>query len=291
MTITVASFGGGTDSTAMLIGMWEKGEKVDLILFADTGGEKPHTYDHIKRFSEWLVKNGMPEITVVRYKKETLEENCLRIKSLPSIAYGFKKCSLKFKVQPQDQFVNNWQPAKDAWARGEKVIKLIGYDASEGRRAERKSSPINEKKYQFRYPLIEWGWDRATCIDVIKSQQVKCQTCDGSGMIFDLHAALTGDEDCPRCRGKGYEFGFPLPGKSACFFCPSSKAQEVKQLAKQYPDLAARAVVMEKNAILTDIKGLGRDYSWAEMLKFDEAQTKLFDSDWSTAEVPCGCFE
>ncbi|MFZ9221146.1 MAG: phosphoadenosine phosphosulfate reductase family protein [Sediminibacterium sp.] len=255
MTITVASFGGGTDSTAMLIGMMEKGEKVDLILFADTGGEKPHTYDHIKRFSEWLVKNGMPDITVVRYKKETLEENCLRIKSLPSIAYGFKKCSLKFKVQPQDQFVNNWQPAKDAWARGEKVIKLIGYDASEGRRAERPSSPANQKKYQFRYPLIEWGWDRKKCIEVIRSA------------------------------------GLPLPGKSACFFCPSSKAQEVKQLAKDYPDLTQRAIAMEANAELTTIKGLGRDYSWTELLKFDDAQTKLFDSDWSTAEIPCGCME
>ena len=255
MTITVASFGGGTDSTAMLIGMMEKGEKVDLILFADTGGEKPHTMHHIKRFSEWLVKNGMPDITVVRYKKETLEENCLRIKSLPSIAYGFKKCSLKFKVQPQDQFVNNWQPAKDAWARGEKVIKLIGYDASEGRRAERPSSPANQKKYQFRYPLIEWGWDRKKCIEVIRSA------------------------------------GLPLPGKSACFFCPSSKAQEVKQLAKDYPDLTQRAIAMEANAELTTIKGLGRDYSWTELLKFDDAQTKLFDSDWSTAEVPCGCME
>jgi PP-loop superfamily ATP-utilizing enzyme len=253
--INVASFGGGTDSTAMLIGMWEKGEKVDLILFADTGGEKPHTYDHIKRFSEWLVKNGMPEITVVRYKRETLEENCLRVKSLPSIAYGFKKCSLKFKVQPQDQFVNNWQPAKDAWANGEKVIKLIGYDASEGRRAERPSSVINQKKYEFRYPLIEWGWDRKKCIEVIQS------------------------------------VGLPLPGKSACFFCPSSKAQEVKQLAVEYPELAKRAIAMEANAELTTIKGLGRDYSWTELLKFDDAQTKLFDSDWSTAEVPCGCYE
>jgi len=69
--ITVSSFGGGTDSTAMLIGMYQKGEKVDLILFADTGGEKPHTYEHIKRFSAWLVEHGMPEITVVRYQKET----------------------------------------------------------------------------------------------------------------------------------------------------------------------------------------------------------------------------
>ena len=253
--VTVASFGGGTDSTAMLIGMWQRGEKVDLILFADTGGEKPHTYEHINRFSDWLVNNGMPEITIVRYKKETLEENCLRIKSLPSIAYGFKKCSLKFKVQPQDQFVNNWKPAKEAWARGEKVIKLIGYDASESRRAERPSSKVNQKKYHFRYPLIEWGWDRAECIDVIKS------------------------------------FGLELPGKSACFFCPSSKAQEVKELAKQYPDLAKRAIAMEANAELTTIKGLGRDYSWTELLKFDEAQTKLFDSDFSTAEIPCGCYD
>jgi len=253
--ITVSSFGGGTDSTAMLIGMYQKGEKVDLILFADTGGEKPHTYEHIKRFSAWLVEHGMPEITVVRYQKETLEENCFRVKSLPSIAYGHKTCSQKFKIQPQDKFVNNWLPAKEAWKRGERVFKLIGYDASEIRRSEKGPSETNKKKYAFRYPLIEWGWDRKKCIEVIQSA------------------------------------GLPLPGKSACFFCPSSKAQEVKQLANQYPDLAKRAIAMEKNAILTDIKGLGRDYSWADLIEFNEKQLKLIDSDWSTAEVPCGCYQ
>lgn len=249
--ITVASFGGGTDSTAMLIGCWQRGIKVDLILFADTGGEKPHTYEHIKEFSRWLVAHAMPEIIVVRYKKETLEENCLRIKGLPSIAYGFKKCSLKFKVQPQDQYCNNWKPAKDAWKSGEHVVKLIGYDASEDRRAK----IATDKKYNYRYPLIEWGWTRRDCIDVIKFA------------------------------------GLPLPGKSACFFCPSSKAQEVKQLAKDYPELAARAVAMEKNAHLTDIKGLGRNFAWGDLLAFDDAQVKMFDDDWSTAEVPCGCYD
>jgi hypothetical protein len=249
--ITVASFGGGTDSTAMLIGMVQKQLPVDLILFADTGGEKPHTYEHIKKFSEWLVLMGYPPIVSVRYKRETLEENSLRIKGLPSIAYGFKKCSLKFKVQPQDQYCNNWKPAKDAWKRGEKVTKLIGYEAGEERRAK-----ISEdKKYAYRYPLIEWGWDRAKCIEVIQS------------------------------------VGLPLPGKSACFFCPSSKAQEVKQLAKDYPHLAQRALAMEANADLTTIKGLGRNYSWKDLLAFDEAQTKLFDSDYSTTEIPCGCYD
>ncbi len=248
--IVVASFGGGTDSTAMLIGMWERGERVDLILFADTGGEKPHTYEHIKRFSEWLVKNGMPEITVVSCGK-SLEQDCLDRNALPSIAYGFKTCSQRFKIQPQDKFLNNWQPARDVWASGGKVTKLVGYDASEERRAKEYQSD----KYTNRYPLIEWGWDRAICIDLIKS------------------------------------YGIPLPGKSACFFCPSSKAQEVKQLAKQYPDLAKRAIAMEKNAILTDIKGLGRDYSWADLIEFDEKQLKLIDSDWSTSEVACGCYD
>lgn len=36
--LTIASYGGGTNSTAELIGCVEKGIKVDLILFADTGG-------------------------------------------------------------------------------------------------------------------------------------------------------------------------------------------------------------------------------------------------------------
>lgn len=257
--ITVASFGGGTDSTAMLIGMWKRGEKVDLILFADTGGEKPHTYKHIKRFSAWLVDHGMPEITVVRNQKPSrygsLENFSLHHKTLPSIAFGFKSCSQLFKGEPQEDFLNSWEPAVSAWARGEKVTQLIGYDATESRRAEKQLPEKIAKKFIVKHPLIEWGWTRKKCIEVIQSA------------------------------------GLQLPGKSACFFCPSSKAQEVKQLAKEYPDLAKRAIAMEKNAILTDIKGLGRDYSWTELLKFDEAQIKMFDDNWSTAEVPCGCFE
>jgi len=257
--ITVASFGGGTDSTAMLIGMQQRGERVDLILFADTGGEKPHTYEHIKRFSDWLVGHGMPEITVVKNEKPSrfgsLENFCLHHKTLPSIAFGFKSCSQLFKGEPQEEFLASWEPAVSVWRDGGKITQLIGYDATESRRAEKQLPEKITEKFIVRHPLIEWGWDRKKCIEVIQSA------------------------------------GLPLPGKSACFFCPSSKAQEVKELARQYPELAKRAIAMEKNANLTTIKGLGRDYSWTELLEFDDAQTKLFDSDYSTAEVPCGCYD
>ena len=39
--MNIVSFGGGTNSTAMIIGMYLHKIPIDLILFADTGGEQP----------------------------------------------------------------------------------------------------------------------------------------------------------------------------------------------------------------------------------------------------------
>lgn len=52
--MNVVSFGGGTNSTAMIIGMYLHKIPIDLILFADTGGEQPHTYEFManKEFEE-----------------------------------------------------------------------------------------------------------------------------------------------------------------------------------------------------------------------------------------------
>jgi len=244
----VASYGGGTNSTAMLIELAERGENVDLILFADTGGEKPHTYEYIKIFSKWLTDHGMPEITIVK-SKITLEEDCLKRGALPSVAYGFKTCSQRWKAQPQEKYVNNWQPAKDFWKSGGKIEKLIGFDADEPQRAKE----FEDKKYIARYPLIEWDYGRDECINII------------------LDADL------------------PLPGKSACFFCPSSKKQEILQLARMYPDLALRALEMEKNAELTQVKGLGRSFAWDDLLYADEKQCDLFPESY--VEIDCGCYD
>ena len=115
--MNIVSYGGGTNSTAMLIECVKRGVQVDLILFADTGGERPNTYNYVKLFSEWLVANGMPEIITVKKVRAngevlTLEQNCIEKNMLPSIAYGFKSCSQKYKIQPLDKYVNNWPAAK-----------------------------------------------------------------------------------------------------------------------------------------------------------------------------------
>ena len=260
--MNIVSFGGGTNSTALLIGMYRKKIPVDLILFADTGAECPHTYNHIKLFNEWLINHGMPEITVVKnVDKEgnifTLEQECLQSHSLPSIAYGWKKCSLKYKVGPQDKFCNNFEPCKAVWDRGEKVIKYIGYDAGEERRKENAFSiDLQDKKYKKVYALIDCSWYR---------------------------------EDCIRVR---QEEGLPLPGKSSCFFCPSMKKAEIKALRRKYPELFDRAIAIESNAKenLLKVKGLGRNYAWKDWIDWEDSQISMCDF-YDENNIPCSCYD
>ena len=228
----ILSFGGGTDSTAIICGWVERGlEPFDYILFADTGGERPHTYEHIERMQDYLKKHGMPPITIVRKVKRdktlyTLEQNCLDQKMLPSLAYGFKGCSQKYKIAPQEKFVNNIPGMRKFFKEGGKVHKYIGYEFSERRRWMK--APVEDDKYIYHYPLVEWEWSRPECIEAIKRA------------------------------------GLPLPGKSSCFFCPASTKPEIAQLKETYPVLFERALAMEDNAVLKTVKGLGRRFSWRD---------------------------
>lgn len=243
--MNIVSYGGGVNSTALLIECFNRKERIDLILFADTGGEKPHTYQYITLFSDWLVAHNMPEIISVKAVK-TLEQRCLDDHCLPSIAYGHPGCADRHKIQPQNKFCNNHEPAKEVWKRGEKIIKFIGIDADEEHRAK----IAEDKKYTYRYPLVEWNFGRGECKNIIQKA------------------------------------GLPLPGKSACFFCPSSKIKEIRALKAHYPELAKRAIAIERNAINTRVLGLGRGFSWEVILSHDE----LFDFP-NPPEMNCGCYD
>lgn len=237
----VVAYGMGVDSTAMLVGMHARGEPApDLILFADTGGEKTSTYDYLPTIQAWLRSVGWPEVIVVRRKPgksrklpgvtyATLEENCLVNETLPSLAFGFKGCSLKWKVEPQNRYVSGWAPAKAIWAHGLKVTKLIGYDS--GKADSRRSKIQEDDQYAYRYPLREWGWTREDCEAAIRAA------------------------------------GLPLPTKSACYYCPASRLPEVELLAREEPAKFLAAVRMEDRARagahgLGTTAGLNRHFSW-----------------------------
>jgi hypothetical protein len=257
---TVLSYGGGVNSTAILIGLVDRDEPPDLILFADTGGELPETYEYRDRFSDWLVARGFPAIVSVSQtgsKYKTLEDECNVKGFLPSVAYGGRSCSIRWKQEPMHSFIIRWQPAIECWAAGDKVTKFIGYDAGEKRRGE---SMVEDKQYRYRFPLKEWGWDRKACTAAILAA------------------------------------GLCLPPKSACWFCPAMKKREVIELAKKHPALFARALDIEENAEArkdlegrTDgAKGLGVQWSWRSLVKADRDQQRLFIDP---PPMPCSCWD
>ena len=250
LTVTapvVVSYGAGTNSTAMVCEMVRRGEPIAAVVFADTGGERPATYEHLREFSDWLVARGYPAITTVQQTTKvgdvtvtTLEAECLQGRRLPGIAYGFGSCSEKWKQRPFRAWLKQtgWQG----------VTVCIGFDADEPHRAER--GDLHDSGYVKRYPLIEWGMGRDECIAAI----------DAAGLT--------------------------RPGKSACFYCPSSKAHEILALPQE---LKNRAMAMEANAELTVIRGLGRSFAWTDLLRADAAQGRLdFEQ---RMETPCGCFD
>jgi hypothetical protein len=231
----VVAYGLGVNSTAMLVEFVHRDIRPDLILFADTGGEKPETYAYLPVIQEYLAEVGFPPVVTVRYHPvravyHTLEQQCLHTGTLPSLAYGGRSCSMKYKKEPQDRFVRHWPPAVDCWRRGAKVLKAIGFDA--GPADSRRHRYEEDDEYRYWYPLAEWGYDRQRCQQIIAAA------------------------------------GLPVPMKSACWFCPASKKPEILWLQQRHPELLARALAIERNArdSLTSVKGLGRCFSWEEYL-------------------------
>lgn len=229
--LTAACFGAGVDSTAMLVALKLADLRPDIITFADLRAEKPETLDHLHRMNAVLVEWGWEPIAVCR--KETLPGtgysdlygNCMSNETLPSLAFGLKSCSAKWKRLPQDQLIKgvksgpNACPPHPVWIeavrRGERIIKLIGYDCGRVDIRRAHNLAVADADFDYAYPLQMLGWDRAACIRIITDTL-------GADMV---------------------------PIKSACFFCPASKIWELYWLAAHHPDLLERALVLERNAL------------------------------------------
>lgn len=257
----IVSYGGGINSTAMLVGMAERGIRPDAILFADTGGEHPRTYSFIEKVSQWCKDNGLPDITVVKYAPKransvawtTLEQECLERKQLPSLAYGWHKCAAKWKARPQILWLEQSEQAQAVIASGRVIKKAVGFHIGEQHRRKDHIQDPNTVKV---YPLIEWRWAQEECLQAVS------------------RAGLTGG------------------GKSSCFFCPASTKTQVRALARDNPELFRRALAIEDAAIaggeLQTVAGLGRHWTWRQVAAAEQCQLSMFRD---TLETPCGCYD
>lgn len=213
------NFGGGVDSTAVIILCAVAGFRPDWILFADTGSEMPGTLNHVVKMQEWMKLNttDWPEITVVKWIRkdgtfEPLHDNCLRTGHLPSKAYGYAGCTSKWKIYPMDK----WRKA-NGFQQG---AFAVGYNASEHRRIKTACQRGDNPNFTAWYPLVAWGVTRDVCEQIVK------------------------------------EAGFVV-GKSSCFMCPNMRQNEWKDLKDKHPVLFETAALIEERAFMNGNYGRG----------------------------------
>ena len=129
---------------------------LDYILFSDTLAEKPETYQYFEILNSFLRGAGYPEITrLPPYRAEGLYGECIRLKRLPSIVYGFKSCSEKWKRRPYLKFIKDNGLSE--------VTAYKAYDADE----EHRLNDYDTALEKVRFPLIDWGMDRLDCVKEI----------------------------------------------------------------------------------------------------------------------------
>lgn len=142
--VKVVSFGAGVNSTAILalvkLGELDLGDH--LIVFADTGAERPSTYCHIREMQKemdiQIVKNPIP-----------LYDFCLKNHVIPSRLHRW--CTDRWKVQPMRHSIEA--------TVGTGYNYVIGFDATEERRVLRSRARNDDAEF----PLYDLGITRKAC--------------------------------------------------------------------------------------------------------------------------------
>ena len=143
--ITVASFSGGKDSTAMLHLLAETGQQANEIIFYETGWEFPQIFDHIES-----VENKL-NIKIVRLRYYRHYDELLT-------RYGRPHGSGGWCVARKTDTCNKFIRAIKA------DVEYIGFAYDEQRRAERLISG-KRRKWEVKFPLIEAHMTQKDCLE------------------------------------------------------------------------------------------------------------------------------
>jgi len=152
-TTSVLSYGGGVNTTALMVMLVRKEMPFDVAVFADTGGEIPETYQYLDVAQRYLERHGV-EFKVVRSKSGTLYDTCKRRNVIPSKIWRWS--TRDYKITPIHAYYRSL---------GTHIREYMGIAYDEvGRMKASKEDYITSE-----FPLIDWKMTREDCIAVIKS--------------------------------------------------------------------------------------------------------------------------
>jgi hypothetical protein len=238
VTLCTISYGGGVQSTAMLVlaTQGRLGYTPDAALFANVGddSEHPASLDYVRDIATpWAAERGLAVHEIKRTRRDGTPFKSLMTTMLehdnPDVAREVipvrgengaplsRVCTEDWKIRT----VAKWQKQHGA-TKDDPAITLIGISTDEATRANRNN---NIKTQVIEYPLLDLGMNRSMCEQVIK------------------------------------DAGLPVPPKSSCYFCPFHRPQVWQEMRRDEPDL------FEKSAQLEDLlngrrERLGKKRVW-----------------------------
>ena len=222
MTIRAISYGGGVQSTALLVLAAQGRINYPLAIMANVGddSEHPATLTYVREVAApYADANGIELHLLDRKKRdgstETLWGRLMRegSKSLPipvrmdNGAPGTRSCTADFKIAVTGKFLKHRGATKDSPA-----TVAIGISLDEIHRANNRRTEPHEK---IVYPLVGIGDETG-----LKLNRLNCERIIR-------------------------EAGLPVPPKSSCFFCPFHRPSTWQDMARDEPELFEKAAHLE----------------------------------------------
>ncbi len=153
----ILSFGGGVNSVALLVFMIKEKKPLDEVVFADTGGEVPETYEYSKLIQSYLEEKGIP-FRILKSKSGTLYDTCKRRMVTPSEIWRW--CTRDKKIIPIYSYYRSL---------GTHINQYLGIAYEERDRARESGVSYATNIY----PLIEKKIDREQCLKLIHDAGLK----------------------------------------------------------------------------------------------------------------------
>ena len=209
----IISYGGGVQSTAMIVLAIQKRIDFDFAVFSNVGddSETPGTLEYINNiFRPYCEKNGFEvretrktgrdgtqSLSLLEKHKEDIARNGstpLPVKMIGNGSGGIanRTCTVAWKAKPITKYIKSVIGKNPE----EPALLAIGISTDELHRANNKHDNKWEKRV---FPLLELGLSRGDCEQIIR------------------------------------DAGLPVPPKSACWFCPFNSATTWSEIRRDDP--------------------------------------------------------
>ena len=151
----ILSFGAGVNTVALMVILIDEKAPLDEVVFADTGGETPGTYDSVEVARQYLARFHIPfRVVKARPRSTDLFGTALRRRVIPSVKWRW--CTRDFKVNPIHRHYQE---------RGGHIKQYIGIAFDEIHRMK----DSRDEYITNIYPLVEKRMTRQDCLDTIAS--------------------------------------------------------------------------------------------------------------------------